>query len=99
MLHEVRALAIVSIVLFGFSGCSQSKIAPETNGTAVGKDSDSTAGRMAGKMNLPAGEIRFKDEIEGNVQAPDNLAELQFKDKHGKPIRVADYFGKKQVSC
>jgi peroxiredoxin len=62
--------------------------------------SPGTSSNMAGmgKMNFPAPkDMKFKDEIESNVEIPEKVNELVFTDQDGAEIRLADLLGKKNL--
>lgn len=51
-----------------------------------------------GKMKFPASkDMKFKDDVETNVEKPKSVSELVFTNKDGSEIKIADYFGKKNV--
>lgn len=51
-----------------------------------------------GKMKFPAAkDMKFKDSLESNVEAPQAIKELVFTDKDGSKIKLVDYFGKKHI--
>ena len=64
------------------------------------KDSASKNSNMSGmgKMKFPAPEdMKFKDSIESNVEAPKSVSELVFTSTDGSKIKLADYLEKKHV--
>ena len=61
------------------------------------KPTESAMGAMA-KMKFPAPkDMKFKDQIDSNAEAPKDLSELTFVGKDGNPINLADYLNKKNV--
>ena len=61
---------------------------------------NSVAAPMAGmqKMNFPtAKDMKFKDKIETNVEAPKSVSDLSFVNKDGSSIKLTDYLGEKNV--
>ena len=53
---------------------------------------------MMKKMKFPASkDMKFKDNVETNVQPPKDISELEFVAKDGGTIRLKDYFGKQYV--
>ena len=61
------------------------------------KPSKSGMGKM-GKMKFPApADMKFKDDIDSNVDAPKNLGELVFNNPDGSKTKLGDFAGKKNV--
>lgn len=69
-------------------------------------ETDSVAGKQAGspkvagmaKMKFPApADIKFKDSIESNAEAPKNVGDLVFTSTDGTKIKLGDYAGEKNV--
>lgn len=51
-----------------------------------------------GKMKFPASaDMKFKDKIKTNVEAPKEISELVFTGKDGSTVKMSDYVGKKNV--
>lgn len=77
----------------------------ETTGTTKPADATAAAagnamGKMSkmAKMDFPAPkEMKFKDDVETNAEAPKDVSELTFIHKDGSTIRMADYLGKSNV--
>jgi peroxiredoxin len=62
------------------------------------KKSDMSNMAGMGKMKFPAPkDMKFKDSIESNVDAPATVKELVFTNKDGSKIKMADYLGQKNV--
>lgn len=71
-----------------------------TPDAAAKKPSTSGMAGMKGmaKMKFPAPkDMKFKDELESNVEAPKDISELVFTNKDGSKIKLADYLGKQNV--
>lgn len=57
-------------------------------------------GAMAGMGNMKAPDpkdIKFKDEIDSNVELPTKVGEIVFTNIEGVDLKLADYFGKKNL--
>ena len=70
--------------------------------TSSGSESDGAAKNTKlsgmGKMKFPdPKDMKFKDNLESNVEAPAEIKELVFTNKDGGKIKMADYLGKKNV--
>ena len=51
-----------------------------------------------GKMKFPASkDMKFKDDVESNVEPPLSISDLVFTNKDGTLIKMVDYLGKKNV--
>lgn len=66
------------------------------------KDGPTTKASMANMSKMmkkfPASkDMKFKDEIETNVELPKDISELTFIDKDGGSLSLKDYFGKQYV--
>lgn len=68
------------------------------------KSDPAPAGKMSkgmgkmGKMKFPAPkDMKFKDNIKTNADAPKTVSELVFINKDGGEVKLADYNGKKHV--
>ncbi len=85
-------------------GCDAEKIEPSQS-TANSSDANTSqeawpeSGMSAkGKWkSMPAEEIKFKDSIASNVDAPDAIQDLVFTNKDGGKIKMKDYLGQKHV--
>ena len=65
---------------------------------AASKKSGMSSMAGMGKMKFPAPkDMKFKDSIESNVDAPAAIKELVFTNKDGSKIKMADYLGQKNV--
>ena len=70
---------------------------PDTADGAA-EDSTSTKDNSGANSLMPSPEdIRFRDAVESNVEAPDGLDGLVFVDTNGKRVSLNDYLGKKNV--
>ena len=50
------------------------------------------------KMKFPASaDMKFKDDIDSNVDAPKNIGELEFANPDGSKTKLSDYAGEKNV--
>lgn len=71
------------------------------NGTQVAKGAENgqDSRRSGGWSNRPpAKKAKFKDDVKSNTAAPKSVQELQFTNKNGNAIKLADYLGKKNVA-
>ena len=97
----------VSLFICAFSlGCGPSATDSSVADDNAQTETDSSAGNnssssgMPGmkKMKFPApAEMKFKDNIDSNVEAPKNLGELSFTNPDGSQTKLSDYAGKKNV--
>ena len=75
----------------------------DTNVTADPVPAPATKGKAKGKMGMgmmkfPAPkDMKFKDNVKTNADAPKSVAELVFTGKDGSKIKLSDYNGKKHV--
>lgn len=78
---------------------SESDIANASAGaTAQANDASTNSMSGMGKMKFPdPKDMKFKDSVESNVEAPQDVSELVFTAKDGSKIKLADYTGKKNV--
>ena len=65
----------------------------------IAKTKSSTPGMKGmGKMKFPAPEdMKFKDNVESNVELPKDPSDLVFINRDGSDIKLASYIGKKNV--
>lgn len=62
------------------------------------KSAAAMAGMKKKMMKWPAAkDIKFKDNLESNVEPPQKVSELVFTNKDGNEIKLADYIGKKHL--
>ncbi len=99
-----------SPALIGESGTDNStdlaadQVAKATEPASLENVSDTGAakgkgmGMGMGKMKFPAPEdMKFKDEVESNVEPPTNPSELSFINRDGSKLELASYKGKQNV--
>lgn len=75
-------------------------VADETGDQETEGQGGSKMGGMSGmgKMKFPDPvDMKFKDEVDSNVEVPKNLSELVFTNKDGSRIKLSDFLGKKNV--
>ena len=73
---------------------------PDALGADPSKPDTTSKANMGGMgiMKFPAGnDIKFKDDVASNVEAPKSISELVFTSKDGGSIELANYIGKKNV--
>ena len=75
------------------------KPAPAAKGKGMAKGKGKGMGKMGmGMMKFPAPkDMKFKDNVKTNADAPKSVSELVFTNKDGSEIKLADYNGKKHV--
>ena len=64
-------------------------------GSAIKQESPSSTG---GSSPPVTDDTKFKDDVKSNVAAPKGVKDLQFTNKDGKAVKLADYLGKKNVA-
>ena len=72
----------------------------KTDSSTDAPSSKSGMGGMGGmaKMKFPApADMKFKDAVKTNAEAPKNVADLVFTNPDGSKIKLGDYAGKKNV--
>ena len=42
-------------------------------------------------------KLEFKDNVQSNAEAPANIGQLTFVNRHGETVNLADYVGKQNV--
>lgn len=79
------------------SNTASSKSDPDLSTKEASASSMPAMGGM-GKMKFPAPkDMKFKDDIESNVEAPKNPSELSFVNRDGSKLELASYLGKQNV--
>ena len=89
--HLMCGVSLFACVLL--LGCGQSATSSSTS-------DDASASGMPGmaKMKFPApADMKFKDNIDSNAEAPKNIGELAFTNPDGSETKLSDYAGKKNV--
>ena len=76
------------------SSAAHSDAQTETDSTAAKKSS--MPGMAKKKFPAPA-DMKFKDDIDSNVEPPKNLGELVFTNPDGSKTKLSDYTGKQNV--
>ena len=107
----LKPLLISSIMLGSLLafGCSPDELPSSSNvetkeskaNSADGPSSDTNSKSSVagmGKMKFPdSKDMKFKDSVESNAEAPETINELVFTTKNGGEIKIADFLGKKNV--
>ena len=101
----ISSIMLGSLLAFGCSPDelpSDSKVATKeskaNSGDSAAADNNSKSMAGMAKMKFPdSKDMKFKDSVESNVKAPEAIKELVFTTKNGGEIKMADFFGKKNV--
>ena len=76
------------------------KTKTKTDSSAGDQSSKPAMGGMGGmkKMKFPApADMKFKDKVETNAEAPKQVGDLEFTNPDGSKIKLSDYAGKQNV--
>ena len=94
-LRITKLLSCIGIGLACFvGGCNENTPSTEATDTS----SDKAAAGMA-KMEFPASkDMKFKDEIESNADAPGDVSALSFVNTAGSLITLAEFIGNQNVA-
>ena len=102
--HLLSSLSLLACVfLFGCgpsgtdSSVADNSTQTETDSPTDNPASNSGMGGMA-KMKFPApADMKFKDDVDSNVEPPKNVEDLAFTNTDGSKITLSDYAGKKNI--
>jgi peroxiredoxin len=61
-------------------------------------DRQESSGDTGGSSRPVPDDAKFKDDVKSNTVAPKSVKDLQFTNKNGQAIKLADYLGKKNVA-
>jgi len=79
--NRIRIIGMVSVC-----ACDDQR---RSGSGGYGTTGDGTAGNSF--------EIEFAADVASNVDAPENVDELNFVDRFGNPVNISDYVGKKNL--